>query len=73
MDCVGIEVGMVRLDVDVPGPVVRGETQVQVGMHDGKTGKGGVDIWLDADGARRLAKALDAMADRVDQERLTAG
>jgi hypothetical protein len=70
MDCAGITVGMVRLDVDVPGPVVRGETQVQVGMQDGKVGRGSVDVWLDADGARQLAKALDALADRVDQERV---
>ena len=73
MDCAGITVGMVRLDVDVPGPVVRGETQVQVGMQDGKVGRGSVDVWLDADGARQLAKALDAMADRVEQERGAAG
>ena len=42
-------------------------------MHDGKAGRGGADIWLDADGARQLAKALDAVADRVDQERIAAG
>ena len=69
MDCAGITVGMVRVDVDVPGPVVRGETQVQVCLHDGKGGSRSADIWLDADGARQLSKALDAVADRVDQER----
>jgi hypothetical protein len=73
MDCAGITVGMVRVDVDVPGPVMRGETQVQVRMHDGKAGRGSTDVWLDADGARQLAKALDAVADRVDQERLATG
>jgi hypothetical protein len=71
-ECGDVTVGMVRVDVDVPGPVVRGETQVRVGVHDGKTGKGDADIWLDADGARRLAKALDAVADRVDRERAAA-
>ena len=69
MDCAGIAVGMVRVDVDVPGPVVRGETQIQVCLHDGK---GDAGVWLDADGARQLAKALDAVADRVDQERVAA-
>ena len=73
MDCSDISVGMVRVDVDVPGPVVRGDPQVQVRMHDGKGGRDSADIWLDADGARQLAKALDAVADRVDQERLAAG
>ena len=72
-DCAGISVGMVRVDVDVPGPVVRGDTQVQVCMRDGKVGRGSADIWLDADGARQLAKALDAVADRVDQERRATG
>ena len=69
MDCAGITVGMVRVDVDVPGPVVRGETQVQVCLHDDKAASRNADIWLDADRARQLAKALDAVADRVDQER----
>lgn len=71
-DGAGITVGMVRLDVDVPGPVVRGETQVQVCLRDGKGGRGSTDVWLDADGARRLAKALDAVADRVDREHVAA-
>jgi uncharacterized protein DUF6907 len=73
MDCAEITVGMVRVDVDVPGPVMRGETQVQVQVHDGRAGRGSTDMWLDADGARQLAKALDAVADRVDQERIAAG
>ena len=73
MDCTEITVGMVRVDVDVPGPVVHGETQVRVHTHDGKVGRGSTDVWLDADGARQLAKALDAVADRVDQERIAAG
>ena len=64
---------MVRVDVDVPRPGVRGETQVQVCLHDGKAGRGGADVWLDVDDARQLAKALDAVADRVDQERAAAG
>ena len=73
MDCAAITVGMVRVDVDVPGPVVHGETQVQVCTDDGKAGRGSACIWLDADGARQLAKALDAVADRVDQEHVAAG
>ena len=68
-DCTEITVGMVRVDVDVPGPVVRGETQVRVHTHDGKGERNGTDVWLDAEGARQLAKALDAVADRVDRER----
>ena len=73
MDCTEIAVGMVRVDVDVPGPVVRGETQVRVHTHDGRAGRGSTDVWLDADGARQLAKALDAVADQVDRERVAAG
>ena len=74
MDCTEISVGMVRVDVDVPGPVVCGETQIRVGTSGGKAGRHGTDVWLDADGARQLAKALDAVADQVDRERgATAG
>lgn len=72
MNCSEITVGMVRVDVDVPGPVVRGETQVRVHTRDGGAGPRGTDVWLDADGARQLARALDAVADQVDQERVAA-
>lgn len=72
MDCTEIAVGMVQVDVDAAGPVVRGETQVQVCVHEGKAGRARADVWLDVDGARQLAKALDAMADRVDRERAAA-
>lgn len=71
-DCSEITVGMVRVDVDVPGPVVRGETQVRVHTSDGRANLRGTDVWLDADGARQLAKALDAVADQVDRERAAA-
>jgi hypothetical protein len=71
--CAEIDIGMVRVDVDVPGPVVRGETQVRVHAYDGKGERNGTDVWLDADSARRLAKALDAVADQVDRERRLDG
>ena len=65
--------GRVRGDGDVPGPVVRGETQVRVYTRDGKGGRRSTDVWLDVDHARQLAKALDSVADQVDQERVAAG
>jgi hypothetical protein len=67
-DCTEITVGMVRVDVDDPGPVVRGETQVRLRTCDGFAGGGNTDVWLDAAGARKLAAALSEVADRVDRE-----
>ena len=42
--------------------VVRGEAQFQRRTHDDNGGRASADIWLDAEGAHRLAKALDAVA-----------
>ena len=47
--------------------VVRGEAQFQRRTHDDNGGRASADIWLDAEGAHRLAKALDAVADCVDR------